>query len=230
MTWKVLKGHKTTTTKARFFHDLAPFIHYTLPQKSGSVLCYTLRTILSVRPSISTSFPDSNSSSFWPIFFKLCMDIDIGEDWFGIANGLHSFINNRVTALDWCKNVFFLDIFRTDGWILIKFCTCIDIYKILVVSNARYFWSIFNKSYGPWSTSEFCLCSIFCELICGFRWNFVFALILTRCRFGWLNNIFFHFQELWPLIDAEISFMINILWTSWWILIKFCKCIDIDKM
>ena len=32
------------------------------------------------------------------------------------------------------------------------------------------------------------------------------------------------------LIDAEISFMLNILWTNWRILIKFCKCIDIDKM
>ena len=24
----------------------------------------------------------------------------------GIANGLNAFINNRVMALDWCKNVF----------------------------------------------------------------------------------------------------------------------------
>ena len=83
---------------------------YTPPQKSGGVLCYTLRTVLSVRPSVrpsfSASFPDSNLSSFRLIFFKLCMDIDIGEEWFGIANGLNSFINNRVMALDWCKNVF----------------------------------------------------------------------------------------------------------------------------
>ena len=33
------------------------------------------------------------------------MDIDIGEEWFGIANGLNLFINNRVMALGWCKNV-----------------------------------------------------------------------------------------------------------------------------
>ena len=57
------------------------------------------------RPSISPSFPDSNLSSFWPIVFKLCMDIDIGEEWFGISNGLNLFINNRVMVLDWCKNV-----------------------------------------------------------------------------------------------------------------------------
>ena len=144
---------------------------------------------LSVLPPISASFPDYNLSSFWPIFFKRCTDIDIGEEWLGIANGLNSFINNRVMALDWCKNViaglrvvfdwffsnfawtlisgrrecfgianvlnlfinnrvmaldwckrvFFLNIFRTNGWILI------DKYKIHVVSHAHCFWSIFNR-------------------------------------------------------------------------------------
>ena len=46
----------------------------------------------------------------------------------------------------------------------------------------------FIQSCGPWSTSEFCLCSISCELICGFCSHFVCALILTRCRLGWLDN------------------------------------------
>ena len=59
---------------------------------------------LSVRPSIhlsvSASFPDSNFSMFSPIFIKLCMGIDIGNKWFGIANGLISFVNKRVMALD----------------------------------------------------------------------------------------------------------------------------------
>ena len=109
---------------------------------SGAVLCYTLQTVLSVRPS---ALRFRSLSSFWSIFFKLCMNIDIREEWFGIAHGLYSFINNRVMALDWCKNVFFLNIFRTNGWILIKFCMCIDIYKIHIVSNAHYFWSIFNR-------------------------------------------------------------------------------------
>ena len=67
------------------------------------------------------------------------MDTDIGEEWFGIANGLNSFINNRVMALDGCKHVFFLNIFRTNGRILTKFCVCIDIYKIHVIFDARYF-------------------------------------------------------------------------------------------
>ena len=32
-------------------------------------------------------------------FFQT-LDIDTGEEWFGIANGLNSFINNKVMALD----------------------------------------------------------------------------------------------------------------------------------
>ena len=55
---------------------------------------------LSVRPSVSTSFPDSNLIIFLPIFFKLAMDIDINKECFGIANGLNSFINNKVMDLD----------------------------------------------------------------------------------------------------------------------------------
>ena len=34
------------------------------------------------------------------------MDIDIREEWLGIANGLNSFINNRVMALDDVKMSF----------------------------------------------------------------------------------------------------------------------------
>ena len=152
--------------------DFMVFIpHHT---KSGGVLCYTVRKFwVSIHPSVSASYPDSNLSNFWPIFFKLCMDmeewfgianglnswittelwplidvkmsfpetnlssiwliffklcvdIDNREEWFGIANWLNLLINNRVMALDWCKKCFFLNIFRTNGWILIKFCICID--------------------------------------------------------------------------------------------------------
>ena len=37
-------------------------------------------------------------------------------------------------ALDSCKNEFFLNVFGTNGWILITFCICIDKYKIHVVA------------------------------------------------------------------------------------------------
>ena len=88
---------------------------------------------LSVRPSARLSalrFRTLTSSFTRPIFFKLCLDIHIRELWFGIANWLNLFINN---------------IFRTNGWILKKFCIYTDIYKNHVVSNARSFWSIFNR-------------------------------------------------------------------------------------
>ena len=61
-------------------------------------MLYPPNRLRSVHPSVSASFPDANLS--FPIFFKLCTDIDISEEWFGIANGLNSFINNRVMALD----------------------------------------------------------------------------------------------------------------------------------
>ena len=58
---------------------------------------------------------------FLPIFFKLCIDIGIGEEWYGIASGIISFRNNKVKALDLCPKCIF-------GQYLKKFCICIDIY------------------------------------------------------------------------------------------------------
>ena len=155
-------------------------------------------------------FPDSNLSSFWPIFFKLCVDIDIREEWFGIANGLISLINNRVTALDWCKNEFCLNIFRTNRWILIKFCICIDKYKIHVVPNARYFGQLLTE-----------------------LWPVIDVRILFMLNILWINLwisikfcvcIRYFSAELCPLIDVRILFAFNILRTNWWILMKFCVC------
>ena len=36
--------------------------------------------------------------------------------------------------------------------------------------------------------------------------------------------------ELRPLINVRILFMLNILWINLWTSIKFCICIDINKM
>ena len=44
---------------------------------------------------------------FLPIFFKLCIGIGIGEEWYGIASGIILFRNNRVTALDLCPKCIF---------------------------------------------------------------------------------------------------------------------------
>ena len=152
------------------------------------------------------SFPDSNLSSFWSIFFKLCMEIDIRKEWFGIANGLNSFLNNRVMALDWYKNVFFLNIFRTNVWLLLKFCICIDKYKIHDVFNARYFSQFLTEL---WSLIDVRILFMLSILWINLRISIKFCVCIDieRCRFGWLNNIFGSFStELWPLIVVEISF------------------------
>ena len=53
----------------------------------------------------------------------------------------------------------------------------------------------FCQFYGPCLNSDFFLCSISCELICGFRSNFVYALILKKCRLG--------------MIEQYVSFIFN---------------------
>ena len=85
---------------------------YTPPLKCGEVLCYTLRC-LSVRPSVRPSvcpsvrpsvrpcspFPIDNLSIFSRNFFKFCIHIVIGNEWYGIVNGQNPSIFNGVTAL-----------------------------------------------------------------------------------------------------------------------------------
>ena len=46
-------------------------------------------------------------STFLPVFFKLCIDIGIGKEWYGIASGIISFRNNRVMALNLCPKCIF---------------------------------------------------------------------------------------------------------------------------
>ena len=97
-------------------------------------------------------FPDSNLSSFWQIFFKLCVHIDIREEWFGIANGLNSFINTRVMALDWCKMCFYtLPHKKWRGIMLFPpNFECLSIRRLSVsasfpCSDLSTFWTIFFK-------------------------------------------------------------------------------------
>ena len=52
------------------------------------------------------SFPCSNFNTFLPIFFKLCIYIDIGEEWYGIVSEIISF-RNRVMAFDLCPKCVF---------------------------------------------------------------------------------------------------------------------------
>ena len=77
---------------------------YTPPLKCGEVLCYTL-WCLSVCPSVCPSvrscspFPIDNLSIYSRNFFKFCIHIVIGDEWYGIVNGQNPSIFNGVTAL-----------------------------------------------------------------------------------------------------------------------------------
>ena len=112
---------------------------------------------LSVRPSISASFPCSNFNTFWPIFFKLCIDIGIKEEWYEIASGLISFWNNRVMALDVCQKCFVL---RFHALTLVPFYRFLQTlhrhwYRRGVVWDCK--WDNFiqkQQSYGPWFMSK----------------------------------------------------------------------------
>ena len=81
---------------------------YTPPLKCGEVLCYTLRCLSvcpSIRPSVRPSvrpcspFPIDNLSIYSRNFFKFCIHIVIGDEWYGIVNGQNPSIFNGVTAL-----------------------------------------------------------------------------------------------------------------------------------
>ena len=53
----------------------------------------------------------------------------------------------------------------------------------------------------------------------------------SRSMLYLMHVIFGQFlTELWLLIDVRILFMLNILWSNLWSSIKFCLCIDNDKM
>ena len=69
---------------------------YTPPHFSGGVLLYTFRCPF-VRPS--APFPVDNLSICSWNFFKFCIHIVVGDEWFGIVDGLKSSIFKRVTAL-----------------------------------------------------------------------------------------------------------------------------------
>ena len=53
---------------------------------------------VSVRPSVLT-IPIDNLSIYSRIFFKFCIHIVIGDEWYGIVNGQNPSIFKGVTAL-----------------------------------------------------------------------------------------------------------------------------------
>ena len=73
--------------------------------------------------------------------------------------------------------------------------------------------------------------SISSEQMDEFWYNFVYSLINTRSMLFLMLIIFGQFlTELWPLTDVRSLFTLSVLWIQLFNLIKFCTCIDIDKM
>ena len=102
-----------------------------------------------IRPSVSASFLCSNFSTFWPIFFKLCIDIGIGEEWYGIASGLISFWNNRVMALDVCQKCFALRFRAVTLVRFYRFCICINIYIWSTFIQLHFAFPYFSTELWP---------------------------------------------------------------------------------
>ena len=72
-----------------------------------------------------------------------CIDIGIGEEWYGIASGIISFRNNIVMALDSCPKCIFAQYLKNKS-------ICINIYIYdLHLSNYILLFLIFQLSYGP---------------------------------------------------------------------------------
>ena len=94
--WCILyiEGSQAISKKYSISFSEDPF--YTPPHFSVGVLCYTFQC-LSVR--LCSPFPIDNLSIYSRNFFKFCIHIVIGDEWYGIVNGQNPSIFNGVTAL-----------------------------------------------------------------------------------------------------------------------------------
>ena len=128
-----------------------PRFLYPATQKVAGYYVIPSELWVSIRPSVHQRF---NFSTFWPIFFKLCIDIGIKEEWYGIASWLISFWNNRDMALEVCQKCF-VQCFRAPT--LVPFYQTLHRhwYRRGVVWDCK--WDNFNQkqqSYGPWFMSK----------------------------------------------------------------------------
>ena len=78
-----------------------PFLYPATKVWRGIMLYPSVSVRLSVRPSVRpcSPFPIDNLSIYSRNFFKFCIHIVIGDEWYGIVNGQNPSIFNGVTAL-----------------------------------------------------------------------------------------------------------------------------------
>ena len=88
-----------------FFYILPDFLYPATKVWRGIMLYPSVSVRPSVRRSVRPSvrpcspFPIDNLSIYSRNFFKFCIHIVIGDEWYGIVNGQNPSIFNGVTAL-----------------------------------------------------------------------------------------------------------------------------------
>ena len=84
-----------------FVDDTMHSISLFIPRHTLVVRYYVIYPSVSVRPSVRpcSPFQIDNLSIYSRNFFKFCIHIVIGDEWYGIVNGQNPSIFNGVTAL-----------------------------------------------------------------------------------------------------------------------------------
>ena len=160
----------------------------------------------------------------WWNLTKLGMCINIDKIYIGIITCQFSQIYNRVMALEWCQNP---QCFENKS---MEFDQILLMHWYWEDVRRDHYTSI-SQIYNSVMARDWCPNSILWEQIDGIWPHFAYALILTRSRLGLLRVNFRKFiTALWLLIGVIISFLLNILRTTGWILTTFCLCIDINNI
>ena len=92
------KIHEIGKIKATFGLRMTPIYGLKNGQIKSLMLYPSVSVCPSVRPSVLTISID-NLSIYSRNFFKFCIHIVIGDEWYGIVNGQNPSIFNGVTAL-----------------------------------------------------------------------------------------------------------------------------------
>ena len=88
---------KSTFSNNSFWNTIRVFLYPATKVWRGIMLYPSVSVRPSVRPC--SPFPIDNLSIYSRNFFKFCIHIVIGDEWYGIVNGQNPSIFNGVTAL-----------------------------------------------------------------------------------------------------------------------------------
>ena len=129
------------------------------------------------------------------------------------------------------KNLFPLNILRTNWRNFAKFLYMHSYWQDLALNCYASFFTHMYQSYVPWFSPKFVSVQYRENKWTEFHQIFKYAIILTRSTSGLLHYIFCLFvPELWPLIYSKISFRLNILRTNEQFFTKLYITIYTDKI